>query len=56
MLGQVGRQVDATDHDQRQRGHAELGDGREAALGHPDASLVMITSVATCMSPRTPAQ
>ena len=29
--------------------------GRELALAHPEASLVMITSVATCITPRIPA-
>ena len=30
-------------------------DGRQPALGHPVATLVMITSVATCIAPMTPA-
>ena len=56
VVGDVRRQVDAADHDERERRHAQLGDGWQAALVHPDAILVMITSVAICMIPRIPAQ
>ena len=56
VVGEVGREVDPAGDDQRQRGHPELRDGRERALVHPDASLVMITSVATCIAPRMPAE
>ena len=38
-----------------ERQHPDLRDGRERAVGHPEAILVMITSVATCMTPITPA-
>jgi hypothetical protein len=56
MVGQMDGQVDATCDDQRQRCHADLSDRRQAALVHPTVSLVMITSVATCINPRMPAQ
>ena len=35
---------------------ASCGDRWQPALGHEEPSLVMITSVATCITPRIPAQ
>ncbi len=55
-LGMFARQVDAAGDDECQRRHPQLGDRWQPALVHPDASFVMIRSVAICMSPRTPAQ
>ena len=47
--------VDPAGDDQRHRDDAELGDRRQVLLGHPVATLVMITSVATCIAPVIPA-
>ena len=55
MFGQVRGHVDDGGDDQRQGQHPELGDGWQAALVHPAASLVMMISVATCIRPVAPA-
>jgi hypothetical protein len=55
-LRQVRGEIDAAGDDQRERGHPDLRDRRQAGLlAHPAASLVMITSVAICMMPVRPA-
>jgi hypothetical protein len=56
LLRQVRREIDAARDDQRERGHPDLRDRRQARLlAHPAASLVMIASVAICMIPVRPA-
>ena len=50
VLRQVRGEVDDPDRDEGERQRPELGDRRQAALAQL-ASLVMITSVATCIAP-----
>lgn len=55
MLWKVSGKVDPPDHDQGKGDHPELGDGWKTTLVHEAPSFVMITRVAICMTPRTPA-
>ena len=45
----------SSDHDQRKGEHSHLGERRVLVLCHPDASFVMMISVATRIAPRIPA-
>jgi DivIVA domain-containing protein len=55
VLGKVRGEVDAAGDDQRERCHADLRHGGKALVAHPDATLVMITNVAICITPVAPA-